>query len=141
MCLRVNVNGATERLRKSGQKYITCYKIVSTHRDGKVKSVLQRGFHWKSGWNRATTMAKIVQEDYLPTVQEGIHVYLSRTDAHHSWLRYATIFETQIVPVICLISDLVAVGGEYSKDENEATFQKVFIRPHHWQALNCTLRF
>jgi len=107
-------------LKENGK--ITCYKILEHYRD-KLFSPFQR-YYYKPGWNKSNRKSIDITDtdEQWETVVHGIHVYRTKRQAKKNITCYYSSCNLVIIPVVCYLKDLVAMGKD-----SEAVFMKVFI--------------
>lgn len=122
----------TENKRR---KWVTAYKIVLIRDEGLFSAVL---FHkYKSGW--VDSKSKMRPGTYRSEVNRGIHVYAQLSDAKTALGRYHSLYPIltyTILPVHCLMEDLMGVGGFTYQ---HAAFKKVYVsKTAYRKALECS---
>ena len=125
-----------KKLKNSSRQEITCWKVY-IKRETCLSPIYYRKKVWAKGIvesNREWGTKLISEEKRKGNVALGIHVYYCRKDLDGLCLNRNEV----IVPVICKLSDLVAI--EYNSSDPwrspvEAVFTKVRITKRTWKKI------
>ena len=107
-------------LKENGK--ITCYKILE-----KIKGNLESPYYlmpYQPGWNKSNRKMVDISDKNINCmfVSRGIHVYRTKRQAKENITCYYSSCNLVIIPVVCYLKDLIAMGKH-----SEAVFMKVFI--------------
>jgi len=125
MCLTYSKEGTRkfrEKYKKGKKTFAIFYKIVYCNSSGIYSGV----FHhtWKAGWNYADkTPYKNKSLGDGRAINNGIHVYTTKTEAMETNGNSISYCGDHVLPVKCYMKDLIGKDGGYK----EAVFTKVWV--------------